>query len=120
MRVIAGSLLLLASSAIALPPPGHPTVEQAAQAMQLPRNPNLDHLPNRATVLQSISSNDYVYIEVQNGDGRFWLAAPSEALQQGDIIRFSNGTLMRDFYSKKQQRTFDAVWFVSRVEVISE
>lgn len=112
--------LLLATGAVAAPPPGHPTVEQAAETMQLPRNPNLDHLPNRATVLQSIPSNDYVYIEVKNEEGRFWLAAPAEELKPGERIRFSNGTLMQNFYSKKHKRTFDAVWFVSRVEVINE
>jgi hypothetical protein len=98
----------------------HPTVEQAAETMRLPRNPNLEHLPNRAMVLQSILSNDYVYIEVQNEEGQFWLAAPAEELNKGENIRYSNGTLMHDFYSKKHQRTFDAVWFVSRVEVISK
>ncbi len=111
---------LFVSAAFAAPPPGHPSVEQAAEAMQLPRNPNLDHLPNRATVLQSIPSNDYVYIEVKNEEGQFWLAAPAEELKQGAQIRYSNGTLMQNFYSKKHQRTFDAVWFVSKVEVISK
>jgi hypothetical protein len=113
-------LWLCSAVAVAAPPPGHPSVEQAAQVMQLPRNPNLDQLPNRATVLQSIPSNDYVYIEVRNEQGQFWLAAPRMVLQVGDKVRFSNGTLMRNFYSKKQQRSFDAVWFVSRVEVMGE
>ncbi len=112
--------LLLSGFAVAAPPPGHPTVEQAAETMQLPRNPDLDHLPNRATVLQSILSNDYVYIEVLNEGGQFWLAAPADEFQKGDAIRYSNGTLMQNFFSKKHQRTFDAVWFVSKVEVINE
>lgn len=113
-------LWLCSAAAVAAPPPGHPTVEQAAEVMQLPRNPNLDQLPNRATVLQSIPSNDYVYIEARNGEGQFWLAAPRIELNNGDVIHYSNGTLMRNFYSKKQQRSFDAVWFVSRVEVTDE
>ncbi len=94
-------MLLLAGSAVAAAPPGHPTVEQAAESMSLPRNPNLDHLPNRATVLQSIQSNEYVYIEVKNDGGEFWLAAPAGEFTQGDAIRYSNGTLMRNFFSKK-------------------
>lgn len=114
------TMWLLTGVAVAAPPAGHPTVEQAAETMHLPRNPNLDHLPNRAQVLQSILSNDYVYIEVKNEEGQFWLAAPAEELNQGDDIRYSNGTLMRNFYSKKQQRNFEAVWFVSRVEVIKK
>ena len=113
-------MLLIASSAVAAPPPGHPSVEQAARAMSLPRNPNLDHLPNTATVLQSIQSNDYVYIEVKNDEGQFWLAAPADEFKPGDAIRYSNGTLMQNFYSKKHQRTFDAVWFVSKAEVINK
>jgi hypothetical protein len=113
-------IMLVTGPVFAAPLPGHPTVEQAAETMSLPRNSNLDHLPNHAKVLQSIQSNDYVYIEVQNEGGQFWLAAPAEEFQPGDAVRYSNGTLMQDFYSKKHQRTFDAVWFVSKVEVISE
>ena len=112
--------MLFTVVAFAAPPTGHPSVEQAAETMRLPRNPNLDHLPNRATVLQSIRSNEYVYIEVKNEGGQFWLAAPAEKFNQGDTVRYSNGTLMQNFYSKKHQRTFDAVWFVSKVEVINE
>ena len=120
MKMFLLAMLLLSGFAVAAPPPGHPSVEQAAEAMSLPRNPNLDHLPNQATVLQSIQSNDYVYIEVKNEGGQFWLAAPAEEFQKGDVIRYSNGTLMQNFYSKKHQRTFDAVWFVSKVEVINK
>ncbi len=112
--------LLLSGFAFAAPPQGHPSVEQAAETMSLPRNPNLDHLPNQATVVQSIQSNDYVYIEVKNDGGQLWLAAPAEEYQPGDAVRYSNGTLMQNFYSKKHQRTFDAVWFVSKVEVINK
>ena len=120
MKKILFMMLLMTGAVVAAPPPGHPTVAQAAETMSLPRNPNLDHLPNRAKVLQSIQSNDYVYIEVTNEKGQFWLAAPAEELKAGDKIRYSNGTLMQNFYSKKHQRTFDAVWFVSKVEVINE
>ena len=120
MKKLIWSMLLASSVALAGPPPGHPTVEAVADAMQLPRNPNLDHLPNTATVVQAIPSNDYVYVEVKNAEGQFWLAAPATALEPGQPVRFSNGTLMQDFYSKRHNRTFDAVWFVSRVEAIAE
>lgn len=112
-------LILFSAPVLAAPPPGHPSVAQAAETMRLPRNPNLDQLPNRATVVQSIRSNEYVYIEVKNEGGQFWLAAPAEEYQPGDAVRYSNGTLMQNFYSKKHQRSFDAVWFVSKVEGIN-
>ncbi len=120
MKKIIVTMLLVSATAVAAPPAGHPTVEEAADTMQLPRNPNLDHLPNSATVLQAIPSNDYVYVEVENADGQFWLAAPATELAPGQAVRFSNGTLMQNFYSKRHNRTFEAVWFVSRVEPIAE
>ena len=111
------SLLLLPGlPAGAAPPPGHPSVEQAGQALGLPTAP--DALPLEATVLEAIDSNSYTYLRVRQGDRESWLAAPRLAAAPGATLRFAPGRTLTDFYSKKLKRTFAAVTFVPRAEVI--
>lgn len=101
----------------AAPPVGHPSTGQAARTLQLPQG---DALPYQGKVLQAINSNDYTYIEIASEEGQRWLAAPRVTLKKGAIIRFGEGTLMRDFYSKKLKRTFAAVLFVSIVTPVGK
>ncbi|HEY0720192.1 MAG TPA: hypothetical protein VGE50_02950 [Gammaproteobacteria bacterium] len=108
----------LSATVLAAPPAGHPTVEQAGQALKLP--PTDAELNNEGKVLQTISSNEYVYIEVSSAGRKRWLAAPATELKSGDTIRFPNGTLMSNFYSKRLQRNFDEVLFVGRIKTIAK
>lgn len=114
---IAGALALgLAAGVMAAPPAGHPTVEQAGQALKLP--PTEAELNHQGKVVQSIPSNEYVYIEVKSEGHNRWLAAPATELKKGDLIRFPDGTVMSNFYSKRLNRTFDEVVFVGRIKVV--
>lgn len=108
----------LSAAVMAAPPSGHPTVEQANQALKLP--PSEADLNHEGKVLQSIPSNEYVYIEVKSEGRNRWLAAPATELKTGDTVRFPNGTVMSNFYSKRLQRTFDEVLFVGRIKVVGK
>lgn len=118
MKILASVFwMLLAWSGIASaePPPGHPSVEHAQQAMEVPSNEPLTY---RGQVLQVIPSNDYTYIEVASGEGKkLWLAAPRTEVAPQAWIRYGNGTVMHNFFSRKHQRTFDEVMFVERIAV---
>ncbi|HEY0635147.1 MAG TPA: hypothetical protein VGE00_07190 [Gammaproteobacteria bacterium] len=112
-------VLGLSASALAAPPTGHPSVEQAGQALKLP--PSEAELHHQGKVVQTIPSNEYVYIEVQDGAGhKRWLAAPATELQVGDTIRYPEGTVMSNFYSKRLKRGFDEVVFVGRIKVLGQ
>ena len=69
-------------------------------------------------VLAAQDSNRYTSILVRQGRAERWLAAPRVALRPGQRIRFGDGTLMRDFYSKKLKHTFREIIFVPRVDVL--
>lgn len=111
-------VLGFASAVSAAPPAAHPTVEQAGQALKLP--PTEAELNHQGQVVQAIPSNEYVYIEVKSEGRNRWLAAPATELKAGDSIRFPNGTVMNNFYSKRLQRTFEEIIFVGRIKVVGK
>ena len=95
IMIIAG---LYSGTTLAEPPPGHPSVEQAQKTLQVPDS---HQFPHRGQVLQAIDSNDYTYIEViTESRGKLWLAAPQQSLTINSWIRYPDGMLMKNFYSK--------------------
>lgn len=117
-------LFLLALSAmtatLAAPPPGHPSPEQARDMLMAEKPPAPSELPNQGKVLTSIDANDFTYIEVEHGGAREWIAAPKMAIKPGSTIRYEEGSIMTNFYSKLLQRTFPTVMFVGHVAVVGQ
>jgi len=74
-------------------------------------------LTQQATVLSMISVPEYTYIEAAQGKKTMWLAAPSVAVKKGDVIRFDDGMVMNNFYSKTLKRTFPSIVFVNHAVV---
>lgn len=94
--------------------PGHPSPASAAAMMHLQSVPD-SQLSRSGKVLQTIDASQYTYIEVSMGKEALWLAAPQTKLAKGDTIKFDDGAVMNNFYSKVLQRTFASVMFVNRV-----
>lgn len=117
-NLVGAAILGLSFSVMAAPPSGHPTVEQTNKALKLP--PTEAELNHEGKVLQVIPSNDYVYIEAKSEGLNLWLAAPATEVKKGDTIRFPNGTVMSNFFSKRLQRTFDEILFVGRIKVVKK
>jgi len=107
--------LLLAGSipAVAAPPPGHPSPADAYRMMQSTIPGRTVAPAHLAEVVSAIDANEYTYVEVREGDRTRWIAGPKTALARGDTVRFDDGVVMTDFYSKLLQRTFPTVMFVS-------
>ena len=74
-------------------------------------------MSQQGTVLSTINVPQYTYIEVRLGKDSRWLATTTVSVKKGDVIRFDDGMMMRNFYSKTLKRTFPSIAFVSRVEV---
>ncbi len=105
----------MAVVAQAEPPPGHPSVGEAHDHLQIP----LNELSHQGRVLQSIPSNDYVYLEVSRAEGgNLWLAAPRAAVPVQSYIRYGDGAVMKNFFSRKHKRTFDELMFVDRIQLL--
>ena len=77
-------------------------------------------LVNQGRVTSSIDANAFTYIEVERNGHTEWIAAPLMAIKPGNRIRYEEGSVMRDFYSKLLKRTFDSVMFVGHVEIMGD
>lgn len=87
-------------------PAGHPPIDQAMPAGAM----------HSGTVLETIPTGPYVYVHVKSDDGEQWLAAPVTELKTGTKVQWPEGMLMSNYHSKTLDRTFDQVFFVSKVE----
>ena len=73
-----------------------------------------------ATVKEMQTAGNYVYLLVVEEDEESWLAtAPGFVtdIENGDVIEFLAEVEMQDFRSKALNRTFDSLWFVSRIRL---
>ncbi len=96
----------------------HPSVAEAEKILNISHDAT--NLPNLGRVLSTIPSNNYTYIEVDQEGTTRWLAAPQVTLEKGTLVRYENGALMKDFYSKKLDRTFPEILFIGGVAVVEK
>jgi hypothetical protein len=71
----------------------------------------------QGTVIETINSAGYTYVNVDTGMDKIWAAAPETPVKKGDKVTIPPGMLMRNHHSKTLNRTFDAVYFVSAISV---
>lgn len=119
-RMLPLLFLSIAAAASAAPPPGHPSPAQAMDLLMPEKSPAPAELPNQGKVISSMDANDFTYIEVERGGAAEWIAAPKMAVRPGSIIRYEDGSVMTNFYSKLLKRTFPSVMFVGHVAVMDK
>jgi hypothetical protein len=74
-------------------------------------------LPHRGAVMETIDAGQYTYIHVkQTNHQDEWVATSRGLFSPGQVINYSDGVMMENFYSKSLERTFPSIRFVSRVE----
>jgi len=98
----------------------HPTPANTAATSTL-SNASAEQQNNivKSSVVSTIDSGGYTYVEAQQGDKTVWLAAPKTTVKKGDTIRYANdGAIMTNFYSKTLDREFPKILFVGEVQVI--
>lgn len=60
--------------------------------------------------------SNYTYLQVKAKGPAYWVALPSMEIAVGSVISYREGGLMKDFYSKELDRTFDEIWFLNGLE----
>lgn len=110
-------LLAVSLAAHGAPPPDHPSPADAYRMMAPGAHARVETPAYVGEVVSAVDANDYTYIEVRESDGTRWIAGPRMALSPGDVVRFDEGVVIKEFYSKRLRRTFPAVMFVSGVFV---
>lgn len=111
--------LALATAALAAPPPGHPSPAQAREMLLPEKPPRPAELPNAGEVVSVLHANEFSYFEVRREKSRSteWIATQKTEIKPGSKIRYEDGAVMKDFYSKLLKRTFPSVMFVDYVAV---
>jgi len=100
---------------------GTSKTEQAAPTDQTVKTPSqASDAPQLAAgsgkVVQKLDASIYTYILLDDGAGNeTWAAVPKTELEIGEPIALEGGTVMRNFYSKTLNRTFDSILFATGV-----
>jgi len=74
----------------------------------------------RGTVLEVIDAGRYVYIQVETGEKKVWVAAPAFDGDIGDEVLVPPGVPVADFQSRKLGRTFDMIYFVGGIRRVGQ
>lgn len=72
------------------------------------------------TVTETMISGGYTYLRVDDGTRSIWVATRDCTVSVGDKVQVPSTWEMRDFRSATLERTFDAIFFASRVLVGGE
>ena len=70
------------------------------------------------TVIETMTSGGYTYVQVDLGDEKLWAVAPRFEVEVGDRVSVPEGRTMADFQSPTLNRSFDEVLFVSSIAVL--
>ncbi len=109
------ALAIFPVSAIAATPSSQTSISHTGESVQLIAANS--QLPRKGKVLSSIDASIYTYIELSENGKNVWIAAPTVKVKKGDMVRFSDGAVMSNFFSKSLNRTFESVIFVGKAEV---
>ena len=52
------------------------------------------------TVVETINTGGYTYVQVDTGKEKIWAAAPEFQVKEGDLVTVPTGMLMRNHHSK--------------------
>lgn len=72
---------------------------------------DFDGKPVNGTVLQTMNSGGYTYLQIQNDQGEVWAAIPETKVEKGQKVTCLPGMEMQDFSSKTLNRTFASILF---------
>ncbi|MBT3725161.1 MAG: hypothetical protein HOG41_17440 [Gammaproteobacteria bacterium] len=72
-------------------------------------------LSQAGKVSEIINVKGYIYLRLE--EPAIWIATSPLAVSKGDIINYSGGMEMRDFYSKTLNRSFKSIIFVQSVSL---
>jgi hypothetical protein len=73
---------------------------------------------HRGTVLSTMNSGGYTYIEFDENGEKQWAACRQTDISVGDTIEFAKAAPMKNFYSRTLEKTFETILFVGRVTVV--
>jgi hypothetical protein len=74
----------------------------------------------KGTVKEVIDAGRQIYVHIDTGEQRVWVAVPAFDGKPGDKVLVPPGVPVADFQSKKLNRTFKMIYFVGGIRRIDE
>ncbi len=78
---------------------------------------NNSTLPNIGKVIEVAEVAGYTYLHVEGKEGKEWIAGKAAEIKEGDVVRYSTGSIMRNFLSKSLNKTFPEIRFTSAIQL---
>jgi len=119
MKTVSILFALVLSTSTFAADPAAPVNPHAAPVNPHAGMPQQPMLTQSGKVLSTISVPSYTYVEVSQGKKTMWLAAATSPVKKGDMVRFDDGMVMTDFYSKSLKRSFPRIAFVNSLVIDS-
>lgn len=70
-------------------------------------------------VTKTMDSGGYTYMLVEENSQKYWVASSKIRVSVGDQVEFKKDMPMRNFSSKSLNQTFDSIYFVSNINILS-
>lgn len=68
-----------------------------------------------AVVQEVLQATSYTYMKVKEADKEFWIVVTKRQIEPGVTISYADALEMTNFQSKDLKRTFEKIYFVSRI-----
>jgi hypothetical protein len=93
------------------------TTETATPTQQLDPHAgmNIKLENNQGRVLSHQNAGGYTYAQVEQNGSTFWLAGKQIVIKPGDIVRWEQASIMKNYTSKALNQTFEEIYFVSNL-----
>ena len=88
---------------------------QSEKAAPMQSNPSPEGY--NGTVVETMNTAGYTYVQIDTGKDKIWAAAPEFQVKVGDLVTVPQGALMQNYQSKTLNRTFPQIYFVSGISV---
>ena len=72
------------------------------------------------TVVEVIGAGRHIYVHIDTGEQRVWVAVPAFDGKPGDKVLVPPGVPVADFQSKKLNRMFKMIYFVGGIRRVDE
>ncbi len=66
-----------------------------------------------AKVVQTLATQDYTFIKVNENHHTYWIASPSKYIEKNALISFNEEMMLKDFKSPYIKTVFKNLMFVS-------
>jgi hypothetical protein len=91
------------------------------ESADTPLTPGQEQLLTRTGVVaETLEVENYTYIRLEAVHDDAWIATLPTWVSPGDVIEFTGGAVMNDFYSESLNRNFKTILFVDNMRIVDE